>query len=169
MSELRAAAERVRLDREPGERWGATIAGLALVVGLTLLDALWDKHFPSVVVIGPFLTALRGTERQTAAVGLVAIASVFLSAIWNDTVIGADYFVRGIVVVAGAALAVVAAHRRERARARGGDRAAAQRGALQPRRGRHRPGRHPPAALRQRRGRRGARLLLGGGAAEHAA
>ena len=115
MSELRAAAERVRLDREPGERWGATIAGLALVVGLTLLDALWDKHFPSVVVIGPFLTALRGTERQTAAVGLVAVASVFLSAIWNDTVIGADYFVRGSVVVAGAALAVVAAHRRERA------------------------------------------------------
>ncbi len=59
MSELRAAAERVRLDREPGERWGATIAGLALVVGLTLLDALWDKHFPTAVVIGPFLAALR--------------------------------------------------------------------------------------------------------------
>ena len=32
MSELRAAAERVRLDGEPGERWGATAAGLAIVV-----------------------------------------------------------------------------------------------------------------------------------------
>ena len=79
MSELRAAAERVRLDGEPGERWGATLAGLALVVGLTILDASWDKSFPTAVVIGPFLTALLASERQTAGVALAAIASVFLS------------------------------------------------------------------------------------------
>ena len=52
MSELRAAADKVRLDSEPGERWTATIAGLSLVVGLTVIDALWEKNFPSTVVIG---------------------------------------------------------------------------------------------------------------------
>ena len=115
MSELKAAAERVRLDGEPAERWGATIGGLVLVAGLTALDASWDKHFPSAVVIGPFLTALRGSARQTAAVGVVAIASVFLSTTWNDTAVGADYFLRAVVVVAGSAIAVLAARRREHA------------------------------------------------------
>ena len=114
MSELRAAAERVRLDGEPGERWGAAAGGLALVLGLTVLDAAWDANFPTAVVIGPFLAALLATERQTALVALVAIASVFLSPIWNNNEIGADYFVRGGVVVAGGALAVLAAHRRTR-------------------------------------------------------
>src|SRR5829696_2079788 len=114
MSELRAAAERVRLDGDPGERWGATVAGLALVVGLSILDASWIKNFPSAVVIGPFLTALVASERQTAGVALAAIASVFLSATWNDTTIGADYFVRGAVVIAGGAIAVLAARRRTR-------------------------------------------------------
>jgi PAS domain S-box-containing protein len=115
VSELRAAAEAVRLDGEPGERWTATIAGLALVLGLTALDAVWSKNFPSAVVIGPFLTALLANERQTAAVGVAAIASVLLSGLWNNSVIGADYWVRAAVVIAGAALAVLAAHRRERA------------------------------------------------------
>ena len=115
MSELRAAAERVRLDGEPGERWGATLAGLALVVGLTILDASWNKNFPTAVVIGPFLTALLASERQTAGVALAAVASIFLSPLWNDTVVGADYFVRGAVVTAGGAIAVLAAHRRTRA------------------------------------------------------
>jgi len=114
MSELRAAAERVRLDGDPGERWSATAAGLALVVGLSILDASWIKNFPSAVVIGPFLTALVASERQTAGVALAAIASVFLSATWNDTTIGADYFVRGAVVIAGGAIAVLAARRRTR-------------------------------------------------------
>ena len=114
MSELRAAAERVRLDGEPGERWTATVAGLAVVIVLSLIDALWVKNFPSAVVIGPFLTALLANERQTLGVGLAAIASVLLSASWNNTTIGADYWVRAGVVVAGVAIAVVAAHRRER-------------------------------------------------------
>jgi len=115
MSELRAAAEHVRLDSEPRQRWGATVAGLAIVLVLTVVDASWEKSFPSAVVIGPFLTALLANERQTLGVGLVAIASVLLSAIWNDSEIGADYFVRAGVVIAGVAIAVVAAHRRERA------------------------------------------------------
>ena len=115
MSELRAAADRVRLDSEPGERWTATFVGLALVIALTVIDASWVKNFPSTVVIGPFLTALVASERQTAGVALVALASVLLSATWNDTTIGADYWLRAAVVAAGGGLAVVAAHRRERA------------------------------------------------------
>src|SRR3954451_937382 len=110
MSELRAAAERVRLD---GERWTATVAGLALVVGLTLLDALWDKDFPSLVIIGPFLTSLRASPRQTAAVGALAAASALLGATWNNSELGADYWLRATVVIAGGAIAVLAARRRE--------------------------------------------------------
>jgi PAS domain S-box-containing protein len=115
MSELRAAAERVRLDAESGESWTATVAGFVLVVGLTVLDALWDKNFPSLVVIGPFLASLRATPRQTAAVGAAASASALLSATWNDTTLGADYWLRAAVVVAGGAIAVLAARRREQA------------------------------------------------------
>ena len=115
MSELRAAAQQLRLDGDPAERWGATAAGLALVVGLSILDASWNKSFPTAVVIGPFLTALLASERQTAGVALAAAASVFLSATWNDTEIGADYFVRAGVVIAGGAIAVLAARRRTRA------------------------------------------------------
>jgi PAS domain S-box-containing protein len=115
MSELRAAAERVRLDGEPRERWGATIAGLVVVLGLTALDAAWDENFPSTVVIGPFIAALLASDRQTALVAIAALASICLSPIWNDNPIGADYWLRIAVVAAGGALAVLAAHRRERA------------------------------------------------------
>ena len=115
MSELRAAAERVRLDSEPSERWGATLAGLALVIGLSVLDALWEKNFTSTVLIGPIFTALLASERQTALVAAAALASALLSATWNDTAIGADYFIRAVVVLAGGAIAVLAARRRERA------------------------------------------------------
>jgi PAS domain S-box-containing protein len=115
MSELREAAARVRLDGEPRERWTATIAGAVFVVGLSLVDALWEKNFPSAVVVGPFITALLASERQTLGVGLLAIASILLSPTWNDGSYGADYWVRAGVVTGGVAIAVVAARRREQA------------------------------------------------------
>ena len=115
MSEFRAAADQVRLDAAPRQRWGATAGGLAIVIGLSILDASWGKDFPTAVVIGPFFTALVATERQTAAVAAAAVASVLLSATWNDTAIGADYLLRATVVLAGGAIAVVAARRRARA------------------------------------------------------
>src|SRR3954471_3013526 len=115
MSELRAAAERGRLDAESGEGWTATVGGLALVVGLTLLDALWEKNFPSLVVIGPFLTSLRGHQRQRAPVAALASASALLSATWNNSELGADYWLRATVVIAGGAIAVLSAPPREQA------------------------------------------------------
>ena len=72
MSELRAAAERVRLDAEPGERWGATVGGLALVVGLSLVDALWEQELPHGRRHRPVPGRAAGTERQTAAVAAAA-------------------------------------------------------------------------------------------------
>src|SRR3954466_14900006 len=101
MSELRAAAQRGRPHAESGERWTATLAGLGLVLALTLLDALWDKNFPSLVVIGPFLTSLRASPRQTAGVAVAAGASALLSATWNNSELGADYWLRAGVVIAG--------------------------------------------------------------------
>jgi PAS domain S-box-containing protein len=115
VSELRAAAERVRLDSEPAERWATTVAGLGIVLALSALDASWEANFPTAVVIGPFVAALLASDRQTAAVAVAAVASCLLSGIWNDNAGGADYWVRAGAVLAGSAVAVVAAHRRLRA------------------------------------------------------
>ena len=169
MSELRAAAERVRLDGGPRQRWGATAGGLAIVIGLSILDASWSKDFPTAVVIGPFFTALAASERQTAAVAIAAVASVLLSAIWNDTGLEAAYWLRATVVATGGALAVVAAPPAHARHAGRGDRRAAHRRALQPGRGRGRAGRQPPPAVRERRGGQDARLRVRRGAADHPA
>jgi PAS domain S-box-containing protein len=115
MSALQAAAERVRTDGEPARRWAATAAGLALVVGLSAIDAAWDELIASTVVIGPFLTALFATVRQTAAVGVAAVVAVLLSGLWNDNLGDTDYWVRTLVVIAGGLFSVTAARRQERA------------------------------------------------------
>ena len=115
MSELRAAADRIRLDSEPAERWAATAAGLGVVVGLSILDASWSANFPTAVVLGPFVASLLASDRQTAWVAAAAAAACLLSGIWNDNFGGADYWVRALIVMAGGAIAVIAARRRERA------------------------------------------------------
>jgi hypothetical protein len=115
MSELRAAAERVRADSEPGQRWAVTAGALAIVVLLSAIDASWDESFAATVVIGPFLAALAASERQTAGVAVAAVAAALLSGIWNDNAGDAAYFVRAAVVVAGGAFSVLAARRRVRA------------------------------------------------------
>src|SRR5215216_4482297 len=115
MKDLQAAAERVRAEVEPRRRWAATLAGLALVVGLSALDAAWDDQIASTVVIGPFLTALVATVRQTAAVAAAALAAVLLSGLWNDNLGHTDYWVRALVVLAGGLVSVTAARRQERA------------------------------------------------------
>ena len=115
MSDLRAAAERVRTDAEPAQQWTATVAALGIVVLVSAIDASWMEEFATPVVLGPFLAALLASERQTAAVAAAAVVSSLLSGSWNDNAGEADYFARAFVVLAGGAVAVLAARRHERA------------------------------------------------------
>ena len=115
MSELRAAAERVSPEGEPGQRWAVTAAALGIVVLLSAIDAAWSEILTATVVIGPFLAALAATERQTAGVAVAAVAAALLSGSWNDNTGDAAYLVRAAVVLAGGAFSVLAARRRVRA------------------------------------------------------
>jgi PAS domain S-box-containing protein len=92
------------------------LAGLALCLALVAVDAgLGDRrNFSSTVVIAPFLTALWGTTRQTAAVGALAIACCLANPAWNENLGSLEYLVRACVVVVGSGFAVVAASARNR-------------------------------------------------------
>src|SRR4051812_17389531 len=93
--------------------WGA-IAGLAVVAGLAVLDPNWRGVISATVVIGPFVTALLGTPRQTVAVAVAAVAACAASGAWNDNFGSDDYLLRLVVVVAGAGIAVSTARSRMR-------------------------------------------------------
>ena len=94
----------------------ATVLGAAMVVGLAALDAAWgpERVISATVVIGPFLAALLGGPRRTAAVAALALGAAVLSGTWNDNAGDLDYFARLLVVLAGGAFAIVAARSRER-------------------------------------------------------
>ena len=110
--DARSAAGRVRRRAEGA---GATLVGIALVFALSYLDAAWDEqNIAATIVIAPFLTAMFAGARQTAAVAVFAIVAGVLSGGYNDNYGTNDYFVRLVVVVAGAAFAVMAAHSRRR-------------------------------------------------------
>jgi PAS domain S-box-containing protein len=100
----------------PPEPWWPAVAGGALAAALLALDATWgpERIISATVVIAPFLTALRGTVRQTAWVGGLAVAGCALSGAWNDNFGALDYLVRLGVVGAGASFAVLAARTRIR-------------------------------------------------------
>jgi PAS domain S-box-containing protein len=88
----------------------ATVAGVVLIFALAYLDAAWeDTVIAATVVIGPFLTAIFASTRNTAAVGAFAVVSAILSGGYNDNYGTNDYFVRLAVTIAGAAFAVYAA------------------------------------------------------------
>ena len=89
--------------------------GLAIVVGLTLVDALWaGQSLASTVVLAPFVVSLLTSPRGTAIVGAVAVLSAVLSALWNHNFGEVDYIVRLAVVVAGTAFALAGARSRAR-------------------------------------------------------
>jgi PAS domain S-box-containing protein len=88
---------------------------IAIVVGLTVLDASWSAGISTTVVVAPFLAALFCSWRQTVAVAVAAVASAFLSAIWNHNFGDAAYWVRAAIVVAGSVFSVLAARTREEA------------------------------------------------------
>ncbi len=97
--------------------WWPALAGGALCIALALLDMAWgpDRIISATVVIAPFLTAvLRGTTRQTAAVGALALACCVLSGAWNENFGSVDYLLRVGVVAAGASFAALAARTRVR-------------------------------------------------------
>jgi PAS domain S-box-containing protein len=92
------------------KRLDATVAGVILVFALAYLDAAWDDTvIAATVVIGPFLTAIFASERNTAAVAGFAVVATVLSGGYNDNYGTSDYFVRLVVVIVGAAFAVLAA------------------------------------------------------------
>jgi len=93
----------------------ATVAGLAVIFALSYLDAAWDsQNIMATIVMAPFVTAMRASARQTAAVALFAVVAGVLSGGYNANYGTSDYFVRLVVVIAGAAFAVAAAHSRRR-------------------------------------------------------
>ena len=101
--------------RRRAEGARATLVGIALVFALSYLDAAWDEqNIAATIVIAPFLTAMFAGSRQTAAVAVFAIVAGVLSGGYNNNYGTNDYFVRLVVVVAGAAFAVMAAHSRRR-------------------------------------------------------
>ena len=92
------------------KRIDATVAGVVLIFALAYLDAAWeDTVIAATVVIGPFLTAIFASARQTAAVGAFAVVSAIVSGGYNDNYGTDDYFVRLAVTIAGALFAVYAA------------------------------------------------------------
>jgi PAS domain S-box-containing protein len=101
--------------RLPRDGYGAVILGAALVFILSYLDAAWEGVvLTATVLIGPFLTALFADERRTGAVAAFAVLSAILSGGYNENYGTRDYFVRLLVVIAGAAFAVAAARTRRR-------------------------------------------------------
>lgn len=101
--------------RRPGSPL-APVAGLLLVAGIAALDAAWDDRrvITTAIIIGPFVTALFGTARQTALVGAVAVLAAVASGWWNDIFGSVDYDFRVLIVVVAAIFAVAGAHSRGR-------------------------------------------------------
>ncbi len=81
--------------------------GAALIFVLSYLDAAWeDVVITATIVIAPFLTALVASARWTAAVAAFAIFAAIVSGGYNDNYGTSDYYVRLMVVIAGATFAI---------------------------------------------------------------
>jgi PAS domain S-box-containing protein len=92
------------------KRFDATVAGVVLVFALAYLDAAWEGTvIAATVVIGPFLTAIFASVRNTALVAAFAVLSAVLSGGYNDNYGSTDYFVRLAATIAGGAFAILAA------------------------------------------------------------
>ncbi len=84
------------------KRFDATVAGVVLIFALAYLDAAWEGTvIAATVVIGPFLTAIFASVRNTALVAGFAVLSAILSGGYNDNYGTTDYFVRLGATIAG--------------------------------------------------------------------
>ncbi len=91
-------------------------AGLLVVLGVTAYDVASgaSKIVIGSAVLGVFLTAVLGTPRDTALVAVVAVLCTAASGAWNHNFPDEDYVFRLIGVLAGCAIAIVAAVGRAR-------------------------------------------------------
>jgi PAS domain S-box-containing protein len=93
--------------------WAAPL-GLAIVAALAAVDIRWGQQRVIIasVVMAPFVTALLGSLRQTAAVALVALAVCAASGAWNDNLGTGDWVARLFIVGAAGAFALTGARAR---------------------------------------------------------
>ncbi|HEX4363997.1 MAG TPA: SpoIIE family protein phosphatase [Solirubrobacteraceae bacterium] len=100
-----------------GNRRAITLAtGVSIAGALALLDIVVGSSLVLVglVVFAPLVSALFGHPRDVALVGVVAVALVLLSALWNDNFGSGAYIQRIAVGCAMSALAVLIARNRLR-------------------------------------------------------
>ena len=93
------------------------VAGLAVVAGLSVLDAAWGPEgiITVTVLLGPLVVGLLAPPRDVAIVGIAAVTAAALSATWNDNFGDGPYWLRLLVVAVGAVVAVAGARQRVRA------------------------------------------------------
>jgi PAS domain S-box-containing protein len=87
----------------------ALAPGLLVVSALALIDALAQPSTAviGIVVVAPLLTALFGTSRDVATIGVISGALVLLSGVWRHNFDETVFVYRVIVVVAASVLAVL--------------------------------------------------------------
>ena len=131
---------------------------------LAVLDGVFSHSFVvvSLLAFPPVIAATRVSVAETALVGVFCLSLAILSGLWNENFGASDYFVRLLVVLPGAGVAVwVAGLRVSLARERDGADLLAETGLLaagELGRGRPRRARRPARRARPR-GRRHRRPL----------
>ncbi|MEA2293874.1 MAG: hypothetical protein QOE86_1513, partial [Solirubrobacteraceae bacterium] len=100
----------------PRRRLAAVLAGLALIGLVAGLDVAYGptEVFITIVVVGPFLTALAAERRDVIMVGALAVAVTIASGWWNDSIATGAQVIRIVGVLGGAVLAVLSAQVRSR-------------------------------------------------------
>ena len=92
------------------------VLGLLIVAGLAVTDALLARNTIVIgtVVLAPFVVSVVGGRRETAVVALAAFVVTVASGVWDHNFDSAGYYLRAVVVLAGGAVAVLAAGARDR-------------------------------------------------------
>jgi PAS domain S-box-containing protein len=110
------ATGRPRFLGRPG--WGL-VAGLATLALVTALDVIFGEEavLTGSYLVAPFVAALSGSRRATAAVGALAIALAAASGAWNGSYGGLNYDLRIALLVLATGVAYMAAAARSKSQA----------------------------------------------------
>ena len=114
------------MERSPGRsvteplsqrRWLGVAAGLVTTGVIAVVDASLGSAviITTALILGPFVTALLGSPRDTLMMAGLALVLAGLSGFWNHNFWEGDYFLRWVIVAAGGAVALSAAWGRRRA------------------------------------------------------